>query len=304
MLANIHFSPLKFRWKYGPLNHFYIPLTPVFKFSSCKFTPSSNLPNEEADAQRTNRTRMKKIILSAAIIAWASALSAQKSKAWFEVGLKGGGGISVIVNKNLWDDKKTVAPSISGCYSYGGKLAINFTENHHLAFEGIWGMRSQKYQFLIDKVTYDKKLTLNVNDLALLYRYNGSNGGYVELGGQYTLVNKATEVNNSGSVDVKNNFTSYTSGVLGFGGNMAQSGSFTWTMGVRITYAFTDAISAAGGAGQGYSYPLNDPIIRKEYTSYKMTKPITVQVLTEFNFDLGYFARSNCKRGRVTFLSF
>jgi hypothetical protein len=248
---------------------------------------------------------MKKLFFPLLILFISFSLAAQKSKAWFEVGVKGGGGLSLLISKNLWDDKKTVAPSFSGCYTYGGRLAINFNESHQLAFEGGWGMRSQKYTFLIDKVEYDRTLKLNVNDLFVLYRYNGGNGGYVELGGSHTLIKKGMEKTATGTTDdVKDFFTSYTSGILGFGGNIAQSGSFTWTMGVRIGYSFTDALSAAGGAGETYSYPLNDPVIRKEYSSYKATKPITIQVLMEFNFDLGYLARSNCKRGRISFLSF
>jgi hypothetical protein len=246
---------------------------------------------------------MKKIVLSSVMIMLAGIAAAQKP-AWFEAGIKGGGGISSLANKNIWDDKKTVSTSLSSCYSYGGKLAVNFSEKHHLAFEAMWGVRSQKYQFLIDNKTYDKTLRLNVTDLAILYRINGSTGGYTELGGQYSMLNKATETGSSGTVDVKKNFQNYVNALFGFGGNMITSGSFTWTMGVRITYSLTDALSADGGAGQTYSYPTNDPIIRKEYSTYKMTKPITAQLITEFNFDLGYFTKSSCKRGRMTFLSF
>ena len=228
----------------------------------------------------------------------------QKGKAWFEAGLKGGGGLSLIVNKNVWDDKKACAPSFSAAYSYGGRLAVNLSENHQVAFESMWGMRSQQYSFLIDSVQYEKSFKLSINDLALFYRFNGNNGGYVELGGQMTMISKATEKNSLGEFDIKNNFQNYTSGCLGFGGNIVQSGSFTWTAGVRISYSFTDAISNDGGANSDFTYPLNDPIVRKGYSTYKLTKPIAIQVLTEFNFDLGYFAKSNCKRGRVSFMTF
>jgi hypothetical protein len=229
---------------------------------------------------------------------------AQRSKTWLELGLKGGGGISVLVNKNVWDDKKTAAPSLSPCFSYGGKLALNFNESHQLAFEGIWGTRSQQYEFLFDKVTYDKLIKLNVNDLAMFYRFNSSNGGFVELGGQYTMIKKATETTDNGSNEITNYFTNYTSAALGFGGNLIQSGSLTWTIGVRFSYSFTDAISADGGANEDYTYPLNDAVMRKAYPSYKATKPITAQLMTELNFDIGYLTKSNCKRGRVSFMSF
>lgn len=245
---------------------------------------------------------MKKIAF--ALLFVSGSMLAQRNKAWFELGVKGGGGISVLVNKNVWDDKKTAAPSMSGCFSYGAKLAINMNESHQLAFESMWGSRSQKYEFLIDKVTYDKKLTLGVNDLGVFYRYNGSNGGYVELGGQYTMITKANETTSSGNSEIKRYFTNYTSAALGFGGNLIQAGSLTWTMGVRFSYSFTDAISEEGGANSSYSYPLNDAIVRKSYPTYKATKPITAQFLTELNFDIGYLSKSNCKRGRISFMSF
>ncbi len=251
---------------------------------------------------------MKKIsllfVILACIVQFANAQRGSKSKAWLEIGLKGGGGISVISNKNIWDDKKTVALTLSPCFSYGGKLAINFNESHQLAFEGMAGMRSQQYEFLLDKVKYNKTLKYNVTDLGMLYRYNSSNGGYVELGGQYSMLVKATETNDNGSVDITNYLTNYTSGVLGFGGNLVQAGMLTWTLGVRFTYSFTDLISAEGGANESFSYPLNDAIVRKEYDSYKLTKPVTAQLITELNFDIGYLAKSNCKRGRVSFMSF
>ena len=95
---------------------------------------------------------MKKTVLSILSSILVISATAQKGKAWFELGLKGGGGISIITSKNMWDDKKEVSAVAAGCYSFGGKLAVNLNENHQLAFEYNMGMRSQKYDFLVNKV--------------------------------------------------------------------------------------------------------------------------------------------------------
>lgn len=247
---------------------------------------------------------MKKTLFTLIAIITTFAIFSQKSKAWLELGIKGGGGISLILNNNLWNDKSSCAPSLSPCYSYGIRAAVNLNENHQLSIEGLSMQQSQDITFRINMINYEKRIIMQGNNLVMTYRFNSDNGGFVELGGQLSIIKKATETYLSQTIDVKNNYTNYTSGVFSFGGNIAQSNSFTWTVGFRITYSLTDAISASGGQGQQFSYPLNDPIIRKSYETYKSTKPITIQLISEFNFDLGYLARSNCKRGRVSFLSF
>ena len=141
--------------------------------------------------------------------------------------------------------------------------------------------------------------------MAFLYRYHNDDGAYVEIGPQLSLIKSVTENRDGISKDVTAAFNkSYVSGVFGFGSNFIQSNAFTLAAGFRINYSLTDLISNGGGSGNAVSYPLNDVKHFKSYDTYSPTKAFSIMLHTEFNFDLGYFVRSNCNRKRVSFLSF
>ena len=233
-------------------------------------------------------------------------LFAKNNPIWFDLALTGSGGGCFLTSKNIFGDSKTVNSSPSFCYSFGGKLGINFNENHEIAFNSEYYFRNQSYDIKLTTIKFNKNLALRGVDLALLYRHrNDESAGYVEIGPQMTLISSAIE-NREGIIsDVGPKFTpNYFSGVFGFGSNLVVSNAFTWTIGFRFTYSFTDMISADGGKGNTTSYPLNDPGASKAYDSYAPFSAATLQLHTEFTFDLGYFAKSKCKRGRISFLRF
>lgn len=69
-----------------------------------------------------------------------------------------------------------------------------------------------------------------------------------------------------------------------------------------VTTSFSDMISVDRGKGSTVSYPLNDVGSSKTFDCYSAFKATTVQLHTEFTFDLGYFAKASCKRGRIGFM--
>jgi len=249
-----------------------------------------------------------KLLLKVLIIPtlFINVLSAKNNPIWFDLALTGSGGGCFLTTKNIFGDSKTVNSSPSFCYAFGGKLGINFNENHEIAFNAEYYSRNQSYDIKLATLKFNKNIALSGVDLALLYRHRSDeSAGYVEIGPQMSIISSATENREGITSDVSTKFTpNYFSGVVGFGSNLVVSNAFTWTIGFRFSYCFSDMISVEGGKGTSTSYPLNDPGASKPYDSYAPFNATTFQLHTEFTFDLGYFAKSKCKRGRISFLRF
>ncbi len=240
----------------------------------------------------------------AVLLMITGAVKAQKNLTWYDIALTGSGGGSMLTSKNMFKDTKTVSSSPAFCYGFGGKFGINFTECHELAFNAEYYSRNQKYGVTLDSTKFDKSLSLKGLDLALLYRYRGpESSGYVEIGPQLSLIRSASQTVDGNETDVAGQFQpNYFSGVLGFGSNIIVANAFTWTAGLRFTTCLTDMISPDGGRGENISYPLNDIGSSKDFGSYTAFKTTTIVLHTEFTFDLGYFVKAKCKRGRLGFI--
>ena len=96
----------------------------------------------------------------------------------------------------------------------------------------------------------------------------------------------------------------YYAAVFGFGANMIGTEGLSLLMGFRFTYGVNDLISKEGGKSQNRYYPMNDSQYTTDYKSYKATNPLTVRFIVELNFDLGFFAKSKCGKGRKKFVTF
>ncbi len=245
---------------------------------------------------------MRKILILVSVL-FGINLNAQT---WFEVAATGGGGLSWILSSNVFQDQKHIQTNIAPAYGGGLKFGVNFNENHMLNLYGAYNIKNQSLIFKFDSLAEaKKKITLNCIDIGLLYRNNSGTGGFVEVGPQLSMVKSANENTDGNSVDVSDAFNkTYVSGVLGFGGNLVTANAFTWTLGVRFSYAFTDLLSDNGGKGNTVSYPTNKLPYTRNYPNYKPTTNFNIMLNTEFVFDLGYFAKANCKRGRATFMRF
>jgi len=146
-------------------------------------------------------------------------------------------------------------------------------------------------------------------DLYLLYR-NYSQGAFSEIGVMNTFLQSVEQLDALAGypilTDVTPNYQNYLSLVLGGGAFVAGSDSFTLMMGIRIHYALTDFISPQGqddqsllDQGQAFAFPTtfrqdfsgqaSDP-----YADNRITRPLLIQIAFEFNFGIGYFARTTC----------
>lgn len=226
------------------------------------------------------------------------------SRFYFDIGAKGGYGLTLLLNKNIFDDKHVVS-ELSFAPSFGGRLGGNFNEQHSLNVEVLYSVFNQAYSIKTDSLTWNKSISFTSLDLALLYR-NFVQGSYVEIGPEFAFINKATENNSrADNKDILKEFVpNYFAGVFGFGANFLGNDNVGILAGLRATYCFTDVISDLGGKSQANSYPFNDGFYKSGYTSYKTSNPLTIRFILEVSFDLGYFTRSTCNRKRAKFLAF
>lgn len=243
---------------------------------------------------------MKKRIWTLCILVTCLTANAQQ---WFEVGVKGGYGVSFLANKNFFNDN-SFAPQISFGYMYGGKLGFNINENHAITVDVTTSLLSQKYNYNhinpdSTKSIYNRTIAYNALNVLLMYRKAGD-GGYFEIGPQYSMVNNAKQsdgMTNTKNIDVSANLAkSYYSAVVGFGGYLMGTDNFRVVLGFRASYAFTDLLSEQGkqnGFPATHTYP-----------AYKAINPISGMMLMELNFDVGYFARSRCKKRKLNFILF
>lgn len=223
---------------------------------------------------------------------------------WLDIGVKGGYGMDFLINKNIADDD-THEPQFSFGYTYGGKVGWNFNEEHAVNIDVMSSKFGISYEYLsIDPVdssrtAYEKNFNYTALDFMLLYRHV-KNAGYLEVGPQFSLIKSAAYTSGEGDMsgaEAKNNLiSSYYSAVLGAGGFLGGSENFRITLGFRATYAFDDIISQQGKTNY---FPSGN-----NYDTYVKSNPLSIMVILELEFDVGFLATSNCKKSKTSFLLF
>ena len=221
---------------------------------------------------------------------------------WLDVGVKGGYGLTLLFNQNIFDDA-SYNHQLSTGYTFGGKFGYNFGELHEVTFDVMSSSFNQKFKFnVMDSLSgatpeYQSSVAYRALDLFLMYRNNNS-GRYFEIGPMISLIRNAThtneflEVSNS---DASPNWAKNGYGIsMGFGAYMIGTENFGVTFGARFNYMISDALSATG---QYYNYPTN-----KTYESYKASHPFSAMVVMEMNYDLGYLAQGKCSKRRKILL--
>lgn len=239
------------------------------------------------------------------------------AQAWTDVGLKLGGGTSWLIDKNIFDDN-TYTHAFSGAFNIGAKASLNIGDSHSISFEAMIAKMKQNFEYSWTDDALGKQVGTNtINwtnlDLYFLYRYY-SQGAFSEIGIMRSRVQKVEQQDAlagfTNFTDVSQNYQDYYSIVFGGGAFVAGSDRFTVMLGIRIHYGLTDFVSDEGRdpislAAQGQSFPFPTPI-RKDfsnlesnpYADEKITRPLLVELIAEFNFGIGYFAKTICS-GRV-----
>lgn len=234
---------------------------------------------------------LKKISLI--ILLFALNLSLKSQDMWFDAGIKGVWGPTILMNQNTMTED-LLNQKLNTGFGVGGKFSFNFGYIHGITFDLMYSNGHQFYENL-ENVNNDVDVRWKTYDLYVLYRmYRTIN--YLELGPKFSKVqsfkNNDVETN---QFYVKN----YPSAVLGFGWYAFGRKAFTGTIGLRFEYAFNDIISKEG---KDNGYPVN-PYKTVAYENYKTTNPLIAQLVFELNWGLGYFAKTACG-GRRHFFSF
>lgn len=241
------------------------------------------------------------------------------AQAWTDVGLKLGGGTSWLFDQNIFDDN-TYVHNFSGAFNFGAKASLNLGERHSISFEAMLSNQKQSFDYgWTDdsgvRIEGTNEVQWSNIDLYLLYRYY-SQGAFSEFGIMRSQLRNVEHLDPQSEftdfTDVTSNYDDYLSVVFGGGAFIAGTERTTLMLGVRIHFALTDFISAEGQdeaslLEQGIQFPFpttfrndfsgseNDP-----YADPSITRPILIELLLEYNFGIGYFAKTICA-GRVKF---
>ncbi len=229
------------------------------------------------------------------------------SQTWMDCGLKGGYGITNLINSNVWNEYK-IQPLISTGYAYGGKLGLNFNINYQITVDFIAKSSSQKYLFQPSQTDkWEKNINYTSIDLPLLFRHNSDNGSFLEIGPQISFLTGVSEKTGNSSINRSDYFEATNLGaVFGFGSFIFGGDNAYLVFGLRFHYGFQDLLSNTGGKNSKNYFPINDGKMNNyesgfEFDSYQPTNPISGLIYLEFNYDLAYLVRSSCKRTVLRF---
>jgi len=217
-----------------------------------------------------------------------------KSQVWFDAGIKGAYGPTLMLDKNIFDSGN-YKHRITAGHAIGGRLGVNFGYHAGVSLEYMSAKSKQDFDFSNDA---HSRFIWKHNDFMLLFRYSG-NGAYVEIGPKYSNMGGVTltRYNPDVTTDVSSNFEkSYISGVLGFGSYLLGSELFTLNLGLRLHYAFDDMVTPAGKEN---FYPV-EMDLTPDLT--KKTVATAAQLQVEFNYAWGRFAKAACQNRWRLFL--
>ena len=239
-------------------------------------------------------SNMKKLMLFYLFTILSLSLGAQEI--WIESSLKGGYGVSFLHNSNIMNDD-AYRYNIGKTYGFGAKLAVNFGPYNGLSIEGMYNNMQANFEYDLPVIgKQNNEISWKSVDAYLLYRYT-RNRVFLELGPMYSFAKDFKQIDGETTYQNAGNFyeQNYLSGVFGWGGYLTGAETFSLGIGMRFHYALTDFVND-NGERQGYP----NPVKTSNYADYKASHPAFVQLLLEFNFGIGRFAKAQCSK-RMTF---
>ena len=242
---------------------------------------------------------MKKIILLSILSVFAFQ---SKGEVWFDVGAKGAYAPGVFTNPYILSSENQRLAYNHG-YFVGGKIGINFGLTHSATIDVLYSTTTQT--LINNDKTNNYTVSLSSIDLPIMYRNNGDNGSYGEIGPQLSFTRKAQADLNGVSQDAKNSFNSTNMGVaFGFGQYIGGGNVFGLTMGLRFAYSFGDIVASSSQhlTGDPVFQPLG-PDETSTYT-YKASGRLYAGVVVEANFNIGYITQGSRCSKRTKFKMF
>lgn len=203
-----------------------------------------------------------------------------KGTTWFDIGIKGGYGITAPINSNILDDKTQTYKIFHGgktSYTYGAKVAINFNPIYSISTEVNFSTLNPMYTSSIITVP-----TFKITQIPIIYRKNNDIGGYIEVGPQISLIKSVT----AGDNDVTGEFvkSSYDL-VIGGGQYIGGASAFGFNLGFRATMPLVDINADKTDRGFAIYKP---SIEAQNFYQYKPYRNLFVSIILEFNLNFGY----------------
>ncbi len=212
-----------------------------------------------------------------------------KGEIWFDVGIKGAYAPGVFTNAHVLDSKNQSLQYSHG-YFFGGKVGINFGLTHSMTIDVLYSKTNQS--MVNSTSTNEYTISLSSIDLPLMYRHHQENGGYGEIGPQFSFTQNASADHNGTSSDLKNNFNGSNLGVAaGFGQYIGGGDALGLNFGFRFAYMFGDIVASSSQNLQGD--PVFQPLGIEETSnySYKSSGRLYIGIALEANFNIGYIAK-------------
>ncbi len=214
------------------------------------------------------------------------------SQWWFDAGVSGAWGSTGLIDDNVFDHGSYKQKLSSGT-AFGGRLGINY--GYHVGLIVEYGGATSKQQYNYSGESPFNTFQWKHNNLTTMFRYSG-NGAYVEFGAQFSSV-KDVELENVvwPVANVTEKFSdNYTSGVFGFGSYLMGSELLTVNLGVRVYWAFNDAVNETGKAEY---YPIVTSVPNVQPGTWDpsvKTHAAAAMLRLEINYAFGHFAKEGC----------
>ena len=171
----------------------------------------------------------------------------------------------------------------------GGKFAFDFSDNIAVVGEYLYTQNTQSYG--VDGNTL--KIKSVGSEIPLMLRFNRDNDTYIEAGMVFVKTKSVDETLNGITTDYTHLYNTSRKGlVLGTGGYAFGVGNWGVSTGFRFRYNLDDMVNGDNLQVEGSpTYALDNRA--------GITKDMSVMLVLEFNYDLGFtMAKSACGRKR------
>jgi hypothetical protein len=214
---------------------------------------------------------MKKLLLLTAAVALSGSLFAQ---ARVEISAKGTYRSTWMFNENLSNLGDVQDYDLGWAPNYGVGGAFYLSKSIGFELDALLGSFSGRFQGKADSLgNYTSKVNLSTVDIPLLFKLRTKSGGaYLELGPQYTMINKAlysleSDSMNISNKDVSNDFSkSNLAIVLGMGVNIELSPKLDLNTGLRFEYGISD-LKGVDALGDSFENFFNYPEYQRTFTA-------------------------------------
>ena len=216
--------------------------------------------------------------------------SAASAQWWFDAGVRGGIGPTLLYDQNVFDAGDYKHKITSGT-NIGARLGFNYGYHAGLSLEYASATSKQQFQYNSDLFNTFK---IRHNDFIGVFRYSG-NGAYVEIGGKYSKIKdiEVEQVDVPEPFDVTEDFEkNFVSGIFGFGSYLLGDDLISLNLGIRLHWGFGELKNESGQENRQPFFQVPGPA--EDYDPAKKTSLAAAQINLEFNYAFGRFAKTAC----------